>query len=153
MARCRNVGYRWTLPCLLLGATMLSGCGIHIETIAQPLMYDAPPAAITDPSPSASQIFAPCVSVKADPLKNAASAVADLLVGKDQYRTDCAPDPGTGRPLLGVIERAPRVLTRQPAVAVPPDPQGPAMLVTDELVGAVLTGTGEYWYQPVFGPA
>lgn len=153
MARTRRIGYRLTLPCLLLGTTVLSGCGIHIETIAQPLLYDAAPTSTLDASPSASLIFAPCVSVNVDPLGNSASTITDLLVGKDQYRSDCVPDAGANLPLDGVIERAARVLTPQPVVGVPPDPQDPAMLVTDELVGAVLTGTGEYWYQPVFGPA
>ncbi|CAM3465474.1 hypothetical protein MYFR107205_12315 [Mycolicibacterium frederiksbergense] len=41
------------------------------------------------------------------------------------------------------------MLTPQPVVATPT----PGVLVTDELVGAVLTGTSEYWYQPVIGPA
>jgi hypothetical protein len=38
-------------------------------------------------------------------------------------------------------------------VSAPVDPATPGVLVTDELVGAVLTGTSEYWYQPVIGPA
>ncbi|MCF6389535.1 hypothetical protein L2K20_21390 [Mycobacterium sp. MBM] len=127
---------------------LFSGCGIQIETIAQsPIHLVAPPADL-GPSPAASQIFAPCVSGKAEPLKNAASAIADLLIGKDQYRTDCAPNPDTSVPLYSKIERAPRTLNPEPV-----DPHRSAMLVTDELVGAVLTGTGEYWYQPVIGPA
>lgn len=149
MTRCRTIGYRWTLPCLVLGMTTLSGCGIHVETIAQPLLYETAPAAVRDPSPAASQIFAPCVSANAEPLRHAASAIADLLVGKDRYRTDCAPNPDTNIPLDDIIERAPQVLTPQPVVATPT----PGVLVTDELVGAVLTGTSEYWYQPVIGPA
>ncbi|WNG80412.1 hypothetical protein C6A86_019545 [Mycobacterium sp. ITM-2016-00316] len=133
--------------------TVLNGCGIHIETIAQPLLYDASPAAAFDPSPAASQIFAPCVSAKSEPLQHTASAIADLLVGKDRYRTDCAPNPDTTIPLDGIIEDAPRALTPQPVVATPANPAAPGVLVTDELVGAVLTGTSEYWYQPVIGPA
>ncbi len=153
MTRRRNIGHRLTLPCLLLGATALSGCGMHIETIAQPLLYDASPAAVLDPSPAASRIFAPCVSANAEPLRHAASAIADLLVGKDRYRTDCAPNPDTNIPLDDIVERAPQVLTPQPVVATPANPAAPGVLVTDELVGAVLTGTSEYWYQPVIGPA
>ncbi|MGK2867875.1 MAG: hypothetical protein ACSLFA_14760 [Mycobacterium sp.] len=151
MARTRRIGHRLALPCLLLGATALSGCGIHIETIAQPLLYDAAPASILDATPSASLIFAPCVSAKADPLENAASAITDLLVGKDRYRSDCVPDAGASIPLHGIIERAARVLTPQPVMAIPPDPQSSAMLVTDELVTAVQIG--EYWFMPAFGPA
>lgn len=148
MARCCETRVRRPLACLLLGMTVLSGCGVQIQTIAQSPLYLAAPPTEFGPSPAASQIFAPCVVAKTEPLRNTASAVADLLVGKDPYRTDCAPNPDTGIPLDSRIERAPRVLS-----PVPPDPQRSAMLVTDELVGAVLTGTGEYWYQPVTGPA
>lgn len=153
MTRCRNIGRRLTLPCVLLGMTALSGCGIHVETIAQPLLYETAPTAVHDPSPTASQIFAPCVSANAEPLQHTASAIADLIVGKDRYRTDCAPNPDTNIPLDDIIERAPRVLTPQPVIATPANPAAPGVLVTDELVGAVLTGTSEYWYQPVIGPA
>lgn len=153
MTRRRNIGSRSTLLCVLLGMTAVSGCGIHVETIAQPLLYDVSPAAVLDPSPAASQIFAPCVSANDEPLQHTASAIADLLVGKDRYRTDCAPSPDTTIPLDAIIERAPRVLPAQPAIATPANPAPPGVLVTDELVGAVLTGTNEYWYQPVIGPA
>lgn len=154
MARCRRIGYRFALPCALLATTALSGCGIHIETIAQSPVLTNTHAVELGPSPTASRIFAPCAPGAAEPLENVATAITELLVGKDQYRTSCAPNPAANAPLVGVIERAARVMTRQPVVAGgTPSPQGPAMLVTDELVGAVLTGTGEYWYQPFTGPA
>lgn len=127
---------------------LFTGCGIQIETIAQSPIYLGPPPDEVGPSPAASQIFAPCLTGRAEPLKNAATAIVELLMGKDLYRTDCTPNPATGVPLHHTVERAPRVHIPEPV-----DPQRSAMVVTDELARAVLTGTGEYWYQPVTGPA
>lgn len=153
MARCRNIGYRSALPCLLLAATVLSGCGVQFESIAQSPMFPAAPATPFGPPPSASQIFAPCVSGSTESIASAASAISDLLLGKDQYRAGCVQNPDAGIPLDRVVQRTPGTPTPQPVLATPAIPQTPGLLVTDELVSAVLTGTGEYWYQPIIGPA
>jgi hypothetical protein len=153
MADCRKVGSRFALPCLLLATTALSGCGLQFESIAQSAMQPADAAISLDALPSTSYIFSPCVSGSPDPPANAASAISDLLLGKDQYRTGCTYSPAVNIPLDGGIERAPRLLTPQPVLATPADPPTPGLVVTDELVSAVLTGTGEYWYQPIVGPA
>lgn len=153
MPRCRRVGYRSALPWLVLTTTALSGCGLQIESIAQSAMQPTEAASPLHSVPSASYIFSPCVSSSPEPLVNAASAISDLLLGKDQYRTGCTYSPAVNVPLDSVIERAPRTLTPPPAPAPPTEPPAPDLLVTDELVSAVLTGTGEYWYQPIVGPA
>jgi hypothetical protein len=146
---CRR--YRSTLPCLLLAATALSGCGVQIESIAQSPLFPVEAATSFGPPPFASQIFTPCVSNDSEPIASAASAISELLIGNDQYRAACIQSPGAE--LDAVVERAPGTPVPQPVVSTPADPQTPGVLVTDELVSAVLTGTGEYWYQPVIGSA
>jgi hypothetical protein len=97
-------------------------------------------------------IFTPCLAATAE-IAGAASAVSELLLGTDRFRAECAHRP---EPILRfdtVVERDARMLAPQPVVSVPANPPAPGVLVTDELVGAVLTGTSEYWYQPVIGPA
>lgn len=143
MARYRSLGYRSVLACALLGTTALTGCGVQIESIAQLPMIPATPPAPFGPSPSSSLIFTPCISGAAQPLSSPASKISDLLLGKDQFHSSCAHNPVRS---TNIVDRAP-----QPAVPAGPDRSG--LLVTDELVSAVLTGTGEYWYQPVVGPA
>lgn len=153
MAHGRNVTFRFTLPCLVAAVTTLSGCGIQIQTLAQPPLVPAPPVTSFGAAESASHIFTPCIAGAAEPLMSAASAVSELLLGKDQFRTECAHNP---EPILRfdtVIERDPGAPVPQPVVAAPVTAPAPGVLVTDELVGAVLTGTSEYWYQPVIGPA
>jgi hypothetical protein len=136
------------LACALLGTTALSGCGVQIESIAQLPMIPAAPAASSGPPPAQSFIFAPCISGAPAPLSSPASKISDLLMGKDQFRSSCTHNPGTGVQLDNVVDSA-----QKPATAVPAGPDKSGLVVTDELVSAVLTGTGEYWYQPVVGPA
>jgi hypothetical protein len=126
---------------------------LQFETIAQSAMQPIGDGTSLNSLPSTSYIFTPCIAGSPQPLANAASAISELLVGKDQYRTACAYSPAVNIPLDGVIERAPRTMTPQPVLATPADPQAPGLVVTDELVSAVLTGTGEYWYQSIIGPA
>lgn len=152
MAHGRLVTFRSAVPCLLVGVWTLSGCGIQIQTLAQSPLVPATPATAFGPTESALHIFTPCIAGTAE-LAGAASAVSELLLGKDRFRTECAHNP---EPIPGfdtVVERDPRALAPQPVVSAPADPPAPGVLVTDELVGAVLTGTSEYWYQPVIGPA
>lgn len=154
MAHGWHVIFRFSLPCLLVAVATLSGCGIQIQTLAQSPL--APTAADTRfaPAESALHIFTPCIAGTAEPLAGAASAVTEFLLGKDRFRTECAHNSAVIARSDNVIEQAPRITALQPAaVPAPANPPAPDVLVTDELVGAVLTGTSEYWYQPVIGPA
>jgi hypothetical protein len=153
MAHGRVVRIRFVLPCLLIAVAALSGCGIQIQTLAQSPLVPATPATPFGPAESASHIFSPCIAATAQPLAGAASAISELLLGPDRFRTECAHNPDPKVRFDTVVERDPRALTPQPVVSAPADPPAPGVLVTDELVGAVLTGTSEYWYQPVIGPA
>ncbi|WP_149442593.1 hypothetical protein [Mycolicibacterium sp. P9-22] len=154
MAHGRPVISRFTLPCLLVAVATLSGCGIQIQTLAQSPV--APAAADTRfaPAESALHIFTPCIAGTAEPLMGAASAISEFLLGKDQFRTECAHNSAVIMGSDKVIDQAPRMTALQPVVApAPVNPPAPGVLVTDDLVSAVLTGTSEYWYQPVIGPA
>ena len=153
MARCRNGAFRLTLPCLLVAAATLSGCGIEIHHLAQSPALPATPAAPFNSSAPASQIFTPCSAGSAEPFANAGLAVSELLLGKDLFRTECAHNSVIVMRSDRVIARVPRAPEPQPVLSAPADLRAPDVLITDELVGAVLTGTSEYWYQPVIGPA
>ena len=151
MTRYRSPRSRSALGCALLSATILSGCGIQVESIAQPPLFSATPDTPTTGlgselsasaySASAYSALTPCAPGAG--LPHAASGVGELLLGNDRYATDCT------RPARPVVRPAPLGVPARPA----PSTQPATGMVTDELVGAVLTGVSEYWYQPVIGSA
>ncbi|WP_395310767.1 hypothetical protein V4U86_08235 [Mycobacterium sp. AMU20-3851] len=140
MTRYRSPRSRPALCCALLAASVLTGCGIHVESIAQtPLFVVAPHTPAASPA-SESSALTPCVPGAGRP--HAAAVVSDLLLGKDRYATDCT------RQARPVVQPAPLGVPARTAPVTPPA----TGMVSDELVGAVLTGASEYWYQPVIGP-
>lgn len=152
MALGRHVTFRSTLPCLLVAVAALSGCGVQIQTLAQSPLASAPPATPFGTVASTSHIFTPCIAATTEPA-GAASAVSELLLGTDRFRTECAHNPDPVGRLDTVVGREPQAPAPQPVMSAPANATAPDVLVTDELVGAVLTGASEYWYQPVIGPA
>ncbi|MGU3501048.1 hypothetical protein [Mycobacterium sp. C31M] len=124
-----------TLPLLMIACATVSACGVRFEAIAAPPPLPAPSAMPFVTAEQASLIFTPCIREGAR--SHAVSEISNRLLGKDPFAVDCG-------------HRANVVARPEPV----PNPHINAdMVVTDELVSAVLTGTGEYWHQPVIGPA
>ncbi|MGW0160676.1 hypothetical protein ACWDUN_15330 [Mycobacterium sp. NPDC003323] len=131
----RNRVHPLMLMTLVTIGMTIGGCGIRVETMAQPA--PAPRAADMPfiSRQSASLIFTPCTP--GDDRPHAVSQVGNLLLGKDRFAVDCG-------------HRASAVTPAHPA----PKPGVSAeLVVSDDVISAVLTGTGEYWYQPLIGPA
>lgn len=148
MARCGHATFGFTLLGPLLVVISLSGCGIQIQSLAQsPATPGAPVTSFGSPV-SGSQIFLPCVAGNA-PDARAASTISELLLGTDRFQDECAHHHDVTPLFDNVAGRD----AAAPTVSAPAALPVPDVLVTDELVGAVLTGTSEYWYQPVIGPA
>lgn len=137
----RRRGLRSGIGCAVLAAATLSGCGIQVESIAQTPLFATLPDAPVDTSASELSALAPCVPGVGVP--HAASVVADLLLGTDRYATDCA------RQARPIVKPAPLGVPARTAPSIQPA----TGIVTDDLIGAVLTGTSEYWHRPVVGPA
>ncbi len=141
MTRYRSLRPRSALCYALLTATVLTGCGIQVESMAQTPLFAALPDAPVDTPSSELSALAPCVPGVGVP--HAASVVTDLLLGADRYATDCA------RQARPIVKPAPLGVPARTAPSIQPA----TGIVTDELIGAVLTGTSEYWHRPVIGPA
>ncbi len=136
----RRRKHRSAACCALLAAAALSGCGIQVESIAHPALFAIPDTPARVPVVEWSALT-PCLPGAGRP--HAASAVGDLLLGADRYAIDCA------RQARPVVRPAPLGVPARVAPATQPA----SGMVTDELVGAVLTGGNEYWYPPVIGSA
>lgn len=126
---------RIALAAMLIAAAASSACGVRFEAIAAPPPLPAAADIPLIPAHQASLIFTPCISGGAQP--HAFSEISNLLLGKDVFAVDC------GHHATVVVAPAP---VADPGVNAD-------LVVTDELINAVLTGTGEYWHQPVIGPA
>lgn len=126
---------RITLSALVFSCLVSSACGVRFETIAAPPPLPAAPVAAFGPAEAAGLIFTPCIPGAGRP--HAFSGISDRLLGKDPFAVDC------------------EHRTNGPARPAPPVDRAVSadLVVTDELINAVLTGTGEYWYQPGIGPA
>lgn len=153
----RGLALRAVLPGLIVAAGLLAACGQHSTSMIQMLPGSVSPGSGADATP-------PC-ELNTDETNPAATTVSNI--SKDSPFADCASTPvansqwpgGDTRvgPSDGNADRIPDT-PRRPHSSTPqqifssiPDTEIGPGFISDELVGAVLTGVGEYLYQPGIG--
>ncbi|MGN7781443.1 hypothetical protein ACTJJE_18235 [Mycolicibacterium sp. 22603] len=134
MVRSPRTAARPSILALLVTSGLVTGaCGIRVENIAAPVQLPAATGTSALRDPAASVILTPCIPGEGRP--HAVSEVGVMLLGKDLYAVDCEHRVNSGT-----------VPTTRTDKDVNAD-----LAITDELVSAVLVGTGGFGYQPVIG--
>ena len=121
------------LSVLALSSRGTAACGIRVENIAAPVQLPAATGTSALRDPAASVILTPCIPGEGRP--HAVSDIGVMLLGTDLYAVDCEHRVNSGT-----------VATTRTDNGVNAD-----LAITDELVSAVLVGTGGFGYQPVIG--
>lgn len=121
------------LSVLVLSCLSTAACGIRVENIAAPVQLPAATGTSALRDPAASVILTPCIPGEGRP--HAVSEVGVMLLGKDLYAVDCEHRVNSGT-----------IPTARSDKDVNAD-----LAISDELVSAVLVGTGGFGYQPVIG--